>query len=347
MQELAYLYGKPQATGDLRTSESDFKVFELLPFQASGEGEHLFLHIRKTGVNTGLIAKQLASYFKVKEFAVSYAGLKDRFAVCEQFFTVHLPGVKNPDLSDLNIEGVEILSATHHHKKLRIGALLGNRFELTLRNVTGIEVLQARWSQIVAQGVPNYFGEQRFGIEAGNLEKAKALFAGQKVKDKKKRGIYISAARSFLFNQMVAKRIEQNTFAELLLGDVCMLAGSQSVFVNDGSDTGLTTRLNSFDIDLTAPMWGRGKLMSQGDVLAFEQNLAAQYPDFCSGLEQVGLNQERRKMRLTVQAPKLVVKDDTTLVLSFCLAAGCYATTVLRELLNYQDLTQRVNVNAD
>ncbi|MDX2370638.1 MAG: tRNA pseudouridine(13) synthase TruD, partial [Colwellia sp.] len=196
LPELTYLHGKPQSSGLLRSQKNDFKVFEQLPFSPIGEGEHLFIYIRKTGANTVFVARELAKYFKVKEQLVSYAGLKDRFAVTEQWFGVHVPGKQVYDLQDLTIEGVEVLEYARHNKKLRTGALTGNRFELILRHVTDLQALHKRWNDIVEQGVPNYFGEQRFGIDGGNIDKALALFSGTKVKDKKKRGMYLSAARS-------------------------------------------------------------------------------------------------------------------------------------------------------
>ena len=345
MNNLPYLYGEPNVHGDLRSEMADFKVFELLPFTASGEGEHLFIHLQKTGVNTVFVARMLAKFFSVKEHAVSYAGLKDRFAVCQQYFSVHLPGNKSVDLSQLSIEGVEVLSAARHNKKLKTGTLLGNRFELILKNVTDIEVLNARWQQIIEHGVPNYFGEQRFGIEAGNLTRAKELFAGKKVKDKKKRGFYLSAARSFLFNQFVANRIENESFASLQPGDVCMLAGTQSVFLAEQVDQALINRLQQGDIDLTAPMWGRGQLMSKEDVQALEQNIADQHQEFAQGLEMFGLKQERRRIRLRLSTPKLEPLNENKVKVSFCLPAGCFATTIMRELLQYQDLTERKNAN--
>ncbi|MGJ8691973.1 MAG: tRNA pseudouridine(13) synthase TruD [Thalassotalea sp.] len=336
-QTLPYLHGKPTAQGDLRTQMSDFKVFELLPFQISGEGEHVVLHVRKTGLNTIFVANQLAKCFGVKEAHVSYAGLKDRFAVCEQYFSVHLPGKAEVDASTIKIDGVEVLSISRHNKKIRIGSLLGNRFELTLRNINNPETLSAQWQKITELGVPNYFGEQRFGIEQGNLTRALELFAGKKVKDKKKRGMYLSAARSLLFNQTVAKRIQAEQFNTLFAGDVCMLAGSQSVFLAEAVDDALTQRLHEFDIDLTAPMWGRGQLMSSNEVQFNEQAIADQYADFSQGLESLGLKQERRKIRLTLQAPTFNLTGDV-LNVSFCLPSGCYATTILRELIEYQDI---------
>ncbi len=340
MSSFSYLQGKPQVSALLRSQMADFKVYEILPFSPSGEGEHLFIYLRKIGTNTDFVAKALAKYFHVKDALVSYAGLKDRFAITEQWFSVHLPGNQVFDLSKVMIEGVEILQSKRHHKKLRIGALLGNRFELVLREVSDIDEITQRWQQILQTGVPNYFGEQRFGIEGGNLPKALALFAGKKIKNKKKRGLYLSAARSYLFNQIVSKRINDHFFNQLLKGDVCMLAGSQSVFKVPEVTSELAQRLNEGDIDITATMWGAGELMTTADAFALEHNVAQQYQNICEGLARFGLKQERRKIRLTITQGKLSF-DNNVVKLNFFLPAGCYATTVLRELVHYQDMTER------
>ena len=342
LPELAYLYGKPKSTGLLRTTMADFKVFEQLPFTPCGEGEHLLIHIRKTGQNTLTIVRELAKYFKVKDKLVSYAGLKDRYAITEQWFGIHLPGKQLFDLSDMQIEGVEVLSYDRHNKKLRIGALTGNKFELTLRDVTHISELEQRWQKIIANGVPNYFGEQRFGIDGGNIDKAKRLFAGEmKVKDKKKRGFYLSAARSYLFNDVVSKRIEHQYFDSLSVGDVCMLSGTQSVFIAEDVDQLLRDRLVEKDIDITAPMWGAGELMTKGEALHFEQQTADSHPEISAGLPKFGLKQERRRIRLNLSQPSIEIKakseDKSQVVLTFFLPAGCYATTILRELIDYQE----------
>jgi len=350
LPELTYLHGKPQSSGVLRSQKSDFKVFEQLPFSPTGEGEHLFIYIRKTGANTVFVARELAKYFKVKEQLVSYAGLKDRFAITEQWFGVHVPGKQVYDLQDLNIEGVEVLEYARHNKKLRTGALTGNRFELILRNVTHLQALQNRWNDIVAQGVPNYFGEQRFGIDGGNISKALALFSGSKVKDKKKRGMYLSAARSFIFNDVISERIQQNVFNKLQSGDVLMLAGTQSVFHLDGLDETIVQRFIDKDVDITAPMWGAGELMTTANPKDLEQKISEKHNEFSEGLPRFGLKQERRRIRLTVQDADIEVlvneqENDNTLSsvkVCFTLPAGSYATTVLRELIDYQDGTQRV-----
>jgi len=280
----------------------------------------------------------------VNESLVSYAGLKDRFAVTEQWFGVHVPGKQIFDLTDLNIEGVEVLSSKRHNKKLRIGGLDGNRFEITLRDVTDIDELVRRWHVVSNFGVPNYFGEQRFGINGGNIEKAMGLFSGQKVKDKKKRGMYLSAARSLIFNQMISQRIEQKTFDSIINGDVLMLAGTQSVFRGDLTDESLTTRLVEHDLDITAPMWGAGELMTTDDARAFEQSIADGQQAFCEGLPRFGLKQERRRIRLIIKDTEIKVDNDVV-TLSFFLSSGAYATTIMRELIDYTDLTERVDVS--
>lgn len=353
LPELSFLYGKPQSTGLLRYQKSDFKVFEQLPFLPCGEGEHLFIHIRKTGANTVFVARELAKYFKVKEQLVSYAGLKDRFAITEQWFGVHVPGKQVYDLSELNIEGVEVLSYKRHNKKLRTGALTGNRFELILRDVTELKALHERWQNIIEQGVPNYFGEQRFGIDGGNIDKALSLFSGTKVKDKKKRGMYLSAARSTIFNDIINARIKENSFSKVRSGDVMMLAGTQSVFHLDEVDDTIKQRFDDKDVDITATMWGAGELMTSGGPEALEQQIADKHSEFSQGLPRFGLKQERRRIRLVVDDADIeVLPNDvsdneslSTVKISFSLAAGSYATTVLRELLIYKDCTQRVEPN--
>ena len=276
----------------------------------------------------------------------------DRFAVTEQWFGVHVPGKQEYNLDDLNIEGVEILSYKRHNKKLRTGALTGNRFELILREVTAIKAFTERWQQIVEQGVPNYFGEQRFGIGGGNIERALSLFSGQKVKDKKKRGMYLSAARSHIFNSVLNERIQQQCFDKVAVGDVLMLAGTQSVFHLDEIDNAIQQRFTDKDVDITAPMWGAGELMTSAAPLALEQEIAAKNQEFSEGLPRFGLKQERRRIRLTVSDTTIELlsaeensaqEKSNAVKISFFLPSGCYATTVLRELLNYQDMTTRID----
>ncbi len=338
MSELHYLYGKPNAKADLRTQNSDFLVQEILPFAPTGEGEHHLLHIRKDGLNTVEVAKMLSSFAHVHPKEVTYAGQKDKNAVTEQWFGVRIPGKETPDWQKMNSEQLTLLSASRHGKKLRIGALAGNRFTLILRNVSAVEDVVARLEKIAQIGVPNYFGEQRFGHDGKNILFGRQMFTGRKVKDRKKRSIYLSAVRSNLFNLATSARLAAHG-AATLAGDCVMLAGSKSYFTAEHWDETLVERLNDKDIQLSAPLWGRGEPLAQTEAAEIEAAALAEYSVDRDGLEQAGLNQERRTLLLEPQHLQYQV-DDNTITLKFALPSGSYATSVLRELVDYQDVQE-------
>jgi len=330
----AYALGQPALQGTIRTTPEDFQVDEVLGFDPDGSGEHACLHIRKHGANTADIAKQLARLAGVKNMDVSYAGLKDRHAVTTQWFSIYLGNKPEPDWSQLENQSVQILTATRHQRKLRRGTLKGNRFKLHVRDLTGdTSVLEQRLQTISTEGAPNYFGEQRFGYN--NLEKATAMLSRQiKVKDRNKRSLYLSAARSAIFNQVLSQRVENSTWNQAQDGDVMMLDGSHSVFCVEQVDEEIMRRIREQDIHPTGPLWGRGELRSGGEVKALEQLCAAEYALFCEGLENAGMKQERRALRLPVRELDWRQTDDI-LELSFYLPSGSYATAVLREVLDY------------
>lgn len=340
MQDLFYFYGKPAVKADLRTHNRDFIVQEILPFAPSGEGEHHMLHIRKEGLNTIQVAELIAKFAKVHPKEVTYAGQKDKHAITEQWFGVRIPGKENPEWTQLNDEQVEVISFARHGKKLRIGALVGNRFKLTLRNVSDVNEAQARIEKIMVAGVPNYFGEQRFGKGGRNLVQGRQMLSGRKVKDRNKRSMYLSAVRSFLFNQVVSDRLKENGI-EPLEGDSVMLSGSKSFFTVEAWNDENLSRLACKDIQLSAPMWGRGQVLAQGVAAKAEAQALSDFEQDCAGLENAGLNQERRPLLLEPQGMKYSFEGNT-LVLEFVLPAGSFATSVLRELFDYQDVQAKL-----
>ncbi len=330
--ELPHAHGGPPLQAILRSQAEDFIVEEELGFEASGTGEHLLLQIRKRHTNTDWLARQIAAFAGVAPAAVSYAGLKDRHALTTQSFSLHLPGRDDPDWSALELEGVEVLQSQRHHRKLRRGALLGNRFVLTLREVQGDrEAAEQRLQAIAEHGVPNYFGEQRFGRGGRNVARALAMFEGQRV-DRKTRGLLISAARSELFNAVLAARVTAGNWNRILAGELCCLQGSRSWFQASDDDPDLDARLRAGDIHPSGPMWGSGELESQSAVRELELAVAAQHPALCAGLASVRLDQERRALRLLPRHLSWSWPDQSTLSVSFELQAGSYATAVLREL---------------
>ena len=344
MNDIPLAYGAPVLTARMRSVAEDFQVDELPAFEASGEGEHLLLDIRKRGANTVAVAKQLAQWAGVQEMAVSYAGQKDRHAVTTQRFSVHLPKRVAPDLAALESDEVHVLASTWHNRKLQRGALAGNRFKLVLRQVQGEQAaISERLQLVAARGLPNWFGEQRFGRDGGNVPAALQMFAGRRVR-KDQRSMLLSAARSALFNRVLAARVAQGNWDTALDGEVWMLDGSRSVFGPEPMNEALAERLARFDIHPSAPLWGAGELRSSGAALALEQAALADEQALAlrAGLEQAGLKQERRALRLRPALMQHAWLADDVLELSFALPPGCYATAVLHELGTVADATRDV-----
>jgi tRNA pseudouridine13 synthase len=333
MDKLAYLYGKPASTAEFKTQAEDFCVDEELGFELTGSGEHVCLQVIKKGENTLYIAKQIAKIAGTQLRNVSYPGLKDRNAVTTQWFSVPVPIKKEIDFSTLNSDSVKLLQQTRHNRKLRTGCHSANRFTITLRNCSQVESILARINA-VRQGVPNYFGAQRFGHGGHNLVLAEQLFNGQEIRDRKLRGIVISAARSHIFNRMVSERISKYGIAKTLLEEVFLLNGSNAFFEEKISlDT--INRLAQGDIHLSAPLVGKGE---QG-ITELEQQWLKPYTDWCEKLAELGLKSERRNMRL--YPINFLVNDvDTDMIkLSFSLPKGCFATALLRELAICRDVS--------
>jgi len=329
--DLPFAFGGPPLAGVLRTAPEDFEVEEDLGFEPSGAGEHLMLWVEKRGANTEWVARQLARVAGIGPVGVGFAGLKDRHAVTRQWFSLHLPGREAPDFAAHPIEGVRVLDARRHARKLPRGALAGNRFRIVLRELRGDrDAAAAVLARIAAEGLPNAFGEQRFGREAGNLERARAMFAGARV-DRAERGILLSAARSVLFNRVLAARITDGSWNRLREGDVAQLDGSGSVFGPVVLDETLAARCAALDLHPTGPLWGEGDPRTAGAVRELEDAVAAADAGLAAGLAAAGLRQERRALRVAVGGLAWRFDDDR-LELSFRLPSGAYATALVREL---------------
>lgn len=332
MNELPGGHGAPVLRARFRASPEDFVVEELPGFEPAGQGEHLLLTIEKRGMNTAFAAGLLARWAGIGEVGVGYAGLKDRHAVTRQRFSVHLPKRVAPDLGALEAQGLRVLESHWHSRKLPRGALRGNRFTLVLRDVEGdAGTIDARLAAIADKGFPNYFGEQRFGRDGGNVEAARRMFAGARVR-REQRSIYLSAARSAIFNAVLAARIEAGDWATGREGEVWMLEGSQSVFGPEPADEALAARAARLDIHPTGPLWGLGEPRSTGPARELELAAAAPFADLRAGLEAAGLKQERRALRVRAGDLAWRREGEDVLVLDFSLPAGAYATGLLAEL---------------
>jgi tRNA pseudouridine13 synthase len=309
----------------------DFRVDEIDGFEPSGSGEHLLLTVQKRGMNTAFAAKRIAAWAGIAEMGVGYAGLKDRYAVTSQRFSVHLPKRVAPDIGLLESEDLRVLAHCWHNRKLPRGALAGNRFTLLLRELEGERApIESRLQAIAREGIPNYFGEQRFGRAGNNVASARRMFAGQRVK-REERSMLLSAARSEMFNAVLAARIADGSWAKGTDGEVWMLEGTHSVFGPEPAAPETRARAEAQDIHPTGPMWGEGELRSCGRARELEEGALAPFDDLRKGLEDARLKQERRALRVRVQDLSWDWREDG-LQLKFRLGPGAYATEVLAEL---------------
>jgi len=306
-------YPASGACATLKRLNEDFIVTELPLQLPAGEGEHIWLDIEKNGANTAFVAQQLAEAANVQERDVGYAGLKDRYAITRQWFSIYLPKGETPDLTPLQPPEFKFLSQSRHVKKLRPGDLQGNRFRIVLRDVTGDhDAIEANLKAVAAQGVPNYFGAQRFGHDGGNVEQGRAMLAREiRVRNPKKKGIYLSAVRSFVFNEVLALRMQQGLWGKTLPGDVLDEAGRP-----------------------TGPLWGRGRVSTTDQAQVLENGVAERHAALCDGMEHAGLDQERRALVASPADMSWEWPQADQLLLTFSLPAGNYATSVLNEILH-------------
>lgn len=304
-----HAYGEPTATATFRAYPEDFIVDEVLGYEPAGEGEHIYLHIKKRGENTDWVARKIAGLAGVKEMDIGYCGRKDRHAVTTQWFSVYLPAGKPvPDWRQLGSETIELLSVSRHARKLRKGEHQANRFVIRLRdvNVDNKESFQQRLEQVLQNGVPNYYGEQRFGRNGSNLEAVEALLIDRKpIQSRFTKGMVLSAARSWIFNQVLAARVNQENWREIIAGESAPCA--------------------------SGPLWGRGRSPVSEDLLMLEQQALETWQGWCHGLEHQGLQQERRPLVLQPEESHWQWQEQD-LEVGFSLGSGEFATAVLREI---------------
>lgn len=336
MLELAYLQTAPKQIALLKAECADFIVKEELGYDMSGDGEFVAVRVRKIDNNTIFVGEKLAAFCGVSARNMSYAGLKDRKAITEQWFCIQMPGKPTPDFSQFQMDGVEILDVTRHNRKIRTGSLDGNHFEILLRNATESDELKVRLEIVKHLGFPNYFTEQRFGRDGHNLTEAMRWAAGEiKVKDRKKRSFYLSAARSEVFNLVVSERVKLGLATQILPNDILQLKGTHSWFKADQNEdlNALQVRLENRDILLTAPLIGETE-QNSNDI---ENQIVAQHQALRDLMKQERLKPARRP--LLMQAENFSWQfEPAGLRLKFYLPAGSYATALVRELVNVENV---------
>jgi len=337
---LFYPYGVAEIKGVIKSTAADFKVEEVLGFEPSGEGEHLFLYIEKTGLSTHELIDQVAEDFKLKPRDIGYSGLKDKHAITRQWLSLHLAGqmqsMKLPETS-----AYKILRQGWHARKLKTGSHRSNRFEVLVRSVDHFgDVPQQQVNAIREKGMANYFGQQRFGRSDDNVSRALQIFRNARKTRKLSRtrkGIYLSALRSELFNQIVSSRIEQDLWLEPIDGDVFMLSGSQSIFQETISDE-ILERYRQFDLSSTASLLGEGETRLRAEALAIERQVLEKNVETTECLLRLKAKQQMRPTRIRVAALEVDYQSkDAAIRITAELPRGSYFTTLLSHFIDIVD----------
>lgn len=372
---LKYAYSKPVLQGKLKVYPEDFRVEEILLTELTGEGEHLWCWVEKRGQNTDWVANELAKWAGTARHNVGFAGQKDRQAITKQWFSIQLPGKADPDPSLLEVEGVTILKMQRHKTKIQRGALEGNHFNLRLRDIYAgdvsmthaeiQQVLESRLLLIKEYGVPNYFGEQRFGRDGNNLAQGEKLLLTEiSANDRRKRrgakrksgnqnqqSLYISALRSWMFNDLLSQRIQLQNWNKLVFGDIVQLdnAITQMLIASEPELERYQKAVLEGKASPTGGLFGDGVLPTQAKALAIESKVVEKYQAWCDALARNRVKQDRRNLILRAEnlqwsfeafsnteclKPNNNAKPMCHLQISFSLPAGSFATMVLREMLN-------------
>jgi tRNA pseudouridine13 synthase len=325
--------GVPECSGKIRVRIEDFRVEEIPLITPANQGSHLWLEIEKRGANTDWIARQLASQAGVSGRDIGYAGMKDRRGVTRQWFSVALQEARNSAWEDWSLPDATILKTHFHNRKLKRGALRGNRFRLVIRDLAGEpDLLTERLQRVSRQGVPNYFGPQRFGHGGLNVARGAHWMENGGRLPRNKKSIYISAVRSFLFNEVLSGRVENLSWNRMIDGDIASLDGSHSTFPCELPDPELDRRCEEFDIHPSGPLPGGNGVQAERSAAAIEQAVFDANDVLVKGLERVGVKAARRSLRLFPKALQWELSGPD-LILKFELQPGGYATCVLRELV--------------
>ncbi|PCJ48841.1 MAG: tRNA pseudouridine(13) synthase TruD [Gammaproteobacteria bacterium] len=315
LDNLALAYPTAVNRALYRQQPEHFQVYETLDFTPQGQGDHLYLYLEKRNTNTDWLARELARKANLNPADVGYAGRKDRHAVTSQWFSLHLPPSKKISLKLFEGEDYKLLKHSRHIKKLRKGQIAHNRFKLQLTEFDGsFEQFKIRCHEVAQSGFPNYFGPQRFGHGGDNIIQAEAMLSGKlRVKDRNKRSIYLSAARSYLFNKILSKRLESDCWLTPISGDQYL-------------------RLGQGELSISGAMAGDGENSALGACLELESAVLEKNKNLYTGIANSRIAWQRRSLRAMPEKLSCE-KSSQGVEINFSLQSGAYATSLLRELL--------------
>lgn len=350
-ESLSYLEFAPAVSAKLKVALTDFKVEENLGFEPTSSGEHIFLKVKKINLSTLDVARKLSEITGLKMSSIGYSGMKDKRAECVQWFSIPFQEELENLIGSLENDQLMVITKHLNTRKLRIGSHKENNFRIKLRDCRGEKSeFERRLYRVMEQGIPNYFGVQRFGKHMNNIRTVMNLaqerpnlltpeFSKKRMaKSVLNKGILISAARSYVFNQVLSTRIKSGNWNEYVPGDVINLDGTDSYFLvaNDQWDDTLEERLNNFDIHISGPLAGiiaqEYKYVTKSKAADIEGVYLIKFRPLVKKLIEMNVLASRRPMRFRPKDLRWSWEGDDILDLSFSLRRGCYATSLLREV---------------
>jgi tRNA pseudouridine13 synthase len=324
----------PAVGGAIGPLLEDFEVEEIPAYEPSGAGDHVYVRVRKRGMNTRDAALAIARAAHVSERDVGYAGMKDRHGVTTQWLSLPARSAA-PETWTLPPE-LEVLAVSRHNNKLRTGHLHGNRFRIGLANTEPNALSHARaiFERFAARGHANYFGPQRFGRDGRNVAEAVAWLGGRPLPRGRERfltKLYASALQSEIYNRYATRRIELGT-ERLLRGEVVRLSGAGASFVVEDVERE-TPRLRSGDLCLTGPMPGPKMRVASDEAAALEAEVLAELELDPRALDELGRHAPGTRRDLLIRPEDWSANEEPErLRLTFTLPSGSYATVLAREL---------------
>lgn len=344
---LPYLTAQlPGVGGNLRVAPDHFVVEEVGLYKAAGDGQHLYVNLTKVGLTTKEVAAQLEKLFGLERGSAGFAGMKDKVATTTQTFSLNV-GHQPANFADEAAQRiatelpVTVNWVQFHRNKLRPGHLLGNRFTIT---VTGLAVApdialqraEAIAAEIRRRGLPNFFGVQRIGPQGGNVRQGLAVLLGERQRaDKWLRRFLISSYQSYLCNRYLVRRLEIGAFDHLLRGDIAKKTATGGMFEVEDVEAE-QMRYAAHEINFTAPLYGPKMWAAKAEAGALEAEVLAAAPVTMAHFAQAHIEGTRRPGRLLVPDLALQLQGDT-LVATFTLVKGAFATIVMRELMKVDE----------
>src|SRR6266851_1597690 len=325
----------PGIGGRIKTQVEDFEVEEIPAYEPCGAGDHLFLWVEKRGMGAEYFQRQVARRLGIPTGEVGTAGLKDRHAITRQWISV--PSAVQDHVAELDGDGIRVLGVHRHTNKLKPGHLRGNHFRILIREVDPAagDRLPPILDRLRAEGLPNYYGSQRFGRDGETAILGMDLLTGRKanLRNSFLKKLALSAAQAALFNDYLSRRLTDGLMRRVLPGDVMCKWPAGGMFV--AQDVAAEqARFDARETVHAGPMFGRKTFPAAEEAAAREAHVLRDAGLTTSSFHGFGkLVQGTRRHNLIYCDDLAAAVESEGIRLTFSLPAGSYATVLLREVM--------------